>query len=181
MGFSAMTSPFDIIYITGVAGSGKSTIGKAVAHRLECEFLEGDDFHSEASVAKMRAGHPLNDDDRWPWLDRLGAAARAVAMRDGRVVVSCSALRRAYRDRLADGAGGRAIFVQLMTSPAEIQHRMATREGHFMPTGLMASQLATLERLEADERAMELDAGDPPQICCERILAHLQGASDGAA
>ena len=146
------------IVVMGVSGTGKSTVGTLLADDLGWSFLEGDDVHPAANVAKMRAGIPLEDDDRAPWLaairDELSANAD-----DGRsTVVTCSALRRAYRDVLRV-ARGRVRFVHLEVAPDELARRMTQREGHFMPASLLASQLATLEPLDADEDGVTVPAG----------------------
>lgn len=128
----------------GVSGSGKSTVSRMQAGRLSALFVDADDLHSVAAKATMAAGTALTDEDRWPWLHRVGEAV-AVAGRAGRpVVVACSALRRAYRDRMRDVAG-QVVFVHLHGSRERLEERLAQRKGHFMPSALLASQLATLE------------------------------------
>jgi gluconokinase len=117
----------------GVSGSGKSTLGALLARELDCPFLEGDDFHDTSSVAKMRAGQPLVDDDRWPWLDRLGLAVGEVLASQGRVVAACSALRRGYRERLRAAIGAPTRFVLLDASRDELLRRLEDRSGHYMP------------------------------------------------
>ena len=139
------------IVLIGVSGSGKTTVGKQLAASLNATFLEGDDYHSSANIAKMRSGTPLSDPDRWPWLAKL-AGAVGDHIREGRaVVVSCSALKRAYRQRLMKDARVPLAFVHLTIDPAHLEHRMRARHQHFMPEALLESQLATLEPLEADE------------------------------
>lgn len=142
-----------LICVMGVAGCGKSTVGGALAEALGAQFLEADRLHPALNIAKMSAGTPLTDDDRWPWLDAITAAAP----REGRAVIACSALRRAYRQRLTAGAGEPIFFVHLTGAQAEIASRMGLREGHFMPTALLDSQFATLEPLERDEPHLTLD------------------------
>ena len=151
------------VIVMGVSGCGKSTLGALLASALDCPFLEGDDFHDTQSVAKMRAGKPLVDDDRWPWLDRLGAAIGETVSTRGRVVAACSALRRGYRERLRKAIGGPVSFVLLDAESEELQRRLGERAGHYMPASLLASQLATLERPDADEAVMTLDAAAPPE------------------
>lgn len=163
--------------VMGVSGSGKSTLSDQLARRFGCPALEGDDFHSAASVAKMRAGQPLTDEDRWPWLDRLGAALGAATDEQGIAIAACSALKRTYRERLAAASGVPLWFVLLDTAPDEIARRMAARAGHYMPASLLQSQLATLERPGADERALTLDAARPPDMLCTEVLAWLQAAT----
>ncbi len=136
------------LIVMGVAGCGKSTIGLAVAERLGVPFAEGDEFHSEEARARMAVGVPLTDADRWPWLDRLVAWMDAHAATGS--VVACSALRRAYRDRLRT-ASGVVDFYELDVDPDDLRQRMAQRAGHYMPVALLESQLATLEPLDADE------------------------------
>src|SRR5258708_3282081 len=136
--------PFAIVMM-GVSGSGKTTVGAALAARLGVGFRDADEFHPAANVAKMSAGTPLTDEDRWPWLDAIGAAL-AEAGREGRgIVVGCSALKRIYRDRLRAAAHRPIVFVHLTGSRETLETRMLTRKGHFMPASLLASQLATLE------------------------------------
>lgn len=161
------------IVVMGVSGSGKSTLGGMLAAELHCPFLEGDSFHPDANVAKMRSGEPLDDDDRWPWLDALGAAAGKAAATRGRVIVACSALKHSYRDRLAAAIGAPTLFVLLEASPAELERRMGDRPGHYMPRCLLDSQLQTLERPGSDERALTLDAETPIRALCDQIYAFL--------
>lgn len=135
------------IIVMGVSGSGKSAVGDALARHLGGRVIDGDDLHTPEAVAKMRAGTPLGDADRWPWLDRVGAALR---QRDGTAVVACSALKRSYRDRLRSACPG-VRFVFLDGDAGVIAPRMLAREGHYMPASLLHSQLKTLERPAADE------------------------------
>jgi gluconokinase len=130
-----------VLVIMGVSGSGKSTVGMLLAQRLGWPFEEGDSLHPAANVAKMAAGHPLTDEDRWPWLDRIGAKLA----QGERTVVACSALRRAYRDRLRAAAGPKLRFVYLEATPEEMRARVAGRVGHYMPASLVDSQFAALE------------------------------------
>ena len=132
-----------IVLLMGVSGSGKSTIGRALATELSWPFLDADSLHPQANVAKMASGIPLTDEDRWPWFDRIVAEMRRYAAAGKHVVVACSALKQAYRDRLA--AGGDVRVVYLKGDAATIQPRLAGRKGHFMPPSLLASQFATLE------------------------------------
>ncbi|MDW3214651.1 MAG: gluconokinase [Ilumatobacteraceae bacterium] len=132
------------VVVTGVAGSGKTTVGRRLAVELDAEFVDGDSLHSEANVAKMAAGIPLVDDDRWSWL----ASVRDVLRRHERVVVACSGLRRVYRDRLR-GHGVR--FVHLDLDMATAEERAARRPGHYMGAGMIASQFDALEPPAADE------------------------------
>jgi carbohydrate kinase (thermoresistant glucokinase family) len=132
-----------ILVVMGVSGCGKTAVGRAIAEALGWPFLDGDDFHPPANVEKMRAGTPLTDDDRWPWLDRLVDEARNAAGREGHAVLGCSALRQAYRDRLA--RAGDVRFVHLHGDRATIAARIAGRQHRYMPATLLDSQFATLE------------------------------------
>jgi len=144
-----MASP---IVVMGVSGSGKSTVGAALAQRLRVPFADADDFHPAANIAKMTAGEPLDDDDRYPWLEAIGNWL-AGHCRDGGVM-SCSALKRKYRDQLRHCPDVR--FLHLTGSPELIARRQASRPGHFMPAALLASQFATLEPLESDENGTSI-------------------------
>jgi len=137
----------------GVSGSGKSTVGAALAQRLRVPFSDADDLHPEANIAKMSRGEALDDHDRYPWLERVGAW---LAEHPDGGVMSCSALRRKYRDQLRHHAPG-TEFVLLAGSREVIERRQASRPGHFMPASLLTSQLATLEPLEPDEGGLVLD------------------------
>lgn len=156
----------------GVSGSGKSTVGALLADTLKCPFLEGDHFHAPAAIAKMRGGAPLTDNDRWPWLDRVGSAARDAVEEHGLVVVACSALRRSYRDRLRSAVSAPTRFILLDNHRDEICDRLQSRS-HFMPAALLDSQLATLERPTADEPATILISNVSPAQLCERIVDWL--------
>ena len=156
----------------GVCGSGKSTVGAAIALNLNATFLEGDEFHPPANVARMATGIALTDDDRQGWLQTLGAQLGA-ASREGRsVVLSCSALKRSYRDTLRQQASDLAL-VYLAGTPELLAQRMAGRSGHYMPPSLLASQLATLEPPQADEHALTLDIARSPQAIVQDALAWL--------
>jgi gluconokinase len=155
------------LVIMGVSGSGKSTLGIFLADQLGAPFLEGDLFHPSDNVAKMRSGQPLDDNDRWPWLDDLGAAAGAAVRESGLAVVACSALKRVYRERLAAAAGVPVLFILLEADRDELQHRLTCRPGHYMPASLLGSQLAALERPGPGERALQLDSRLPPERLAE--------------
>jgi gluconokinase len=137
----------------GVSGSGKSTVGAAVAQRLRVPFADADDFHPPASIAKMTAGQALDDDDRRPWLEAIG---EWLAAHPGGAVISCSALKRSYRDQLRASAPDVA-FLHLQGERDVIARRQASRPGHFMPASLLTSQFATLEPLQPDERGVVID------------------------
>jgi carbohydrate kinase (thermoresistant glucokinase family) len=160
--------PTPRIVVMGVSGCGKSTVGAALAARLGLPFIEGDALHDPASVAKMAAGAPLCDADRWPWLDRIGAA---LAAPPGGAVAACSALRRAYRDRLRVAVPGLA-FLHLAGDRATIAARMATRPHHFMPPALIDSQFATLEPPDAEPDVLTL----PVTLPAEEITARAAEA-----
>ena len=146
----------EVIVLIGVSGSGKSTVAERLSPALGATFLEGDSYHSSANVSKMRSGTPLSDEDRWPWLDTLGHAIAEHAAQGRTVVVACSALRRAYRDRLAKASRRELTFIHLTIDPAILKARMQARHHHFMPPTLLESQLKTLEPLQADESGTEI-------------------------
>ncbi|NJP47434.1 gluconokinase [Actinacidiphila epipremni] len=159
-----------VVVVMGVSGSGKSTVGGLLAERLGVVYAEADDFHPAANIAKMSAGHPLDDADRAPWLDAIAAW---IAERGGRGgVVSCSALRRRYRDRLRAAAPD-LFFLHLDGSAELIGSRLAARMQHFMPPGLLRSQFEALEPLAADESGAVVSIEGGPQQIAERALAAL--------
>ncbi|WP_243741305.1 gluconokinase [Streptomyces sp. 8K308] len=157
----------------GVAGSGKTTVGPLLADRLGVPYAEADDFHPPANIAKQSAGIPLDDDDRAPWLDAIGAWAHEHAGSGG--VVSCSALKRAYRDRLRAAAPG-IFFVHLAGDRELIGDRMAARTDHFMPLSLLDSQFAALQPLEDDEAGVAIDIATGPEDIVRRALEAVPGA-----
>jgi len=161
------------IIVMGVSGSGKSTIGALLAERLGWPFADADGFHPPENVAKMAAGIPLTDADRWPWLDAIAAHIDAARKAGQPVVVACSALRRAYRDRLRAGHGD-LLFLHLSGAPEVIAARQAARQGHFMPPSLMASQFATLEDTVAEPDAVTVSVKASPHEVVEAALAHLR-------
>lgn len=168
---TAVASP---VVVMGVSGSGKSTVGSALAQRLRVPFVDADSLHPPANVAKLRAGQPLNDGDRHPWLDRVGEWL--AGHRDGGVV-SCSALKRMYRDQLRAHCP-RAQFLHLSGSPEVISARLAARPDHFMPATLLRSQFDTLEPLGADESGMTVDVGHDVDATVDIFLAVTRGARD---
>ena len=151
----------------GVSGSGKSTVGAALAQRLRVPFIDADTLHPQANIAKMAAGEPLNDDDRYPWLEKVGQWL--AGHRDGGVV-SCSALKRNYRDRLRMRCP-RLEFLHLSGSPELIGGRLAARSGHFMPAALLRSQFDALEPLGADEAGATVDAGQDVDAIIDAFVA----------
>lgn len=158
-----------LLVVMGVSGSGKSTVGAAVAQRLRVPFADADDFHPPANIEKMSAGIPLEDEDRAPWLDAIGEWLAAHP--DG-AVMSCSALRHRYRDRLRIHAP-RVSFLHLAGTPEVIAARMAGRPGHFMPASLLASQFATLEPLGPEESGLTLDIDQSVDAVVEQYVDHL--------
>jgi gluconokinase len=161
-----------ILVVMGVAGTGKSTVAGMLAGRLHWELEEGDDLHPPANVAKMSAGIPLDDDDRWPWLDAIAAWIRNKGERSEPGIVTCSALKRSYRDRLR---GPNVIFVFLSGSREVIEARLTSRLHHFMPPALLDSQLATLEPPDSDENMLEVSLGDTPDEEVAVVLRALEG------
>lgn len=164
-----------VVVIMGTSGTGKTTVCSLLAQRLGVPQDDADDFHPAANIAAMSAGTPLTDQDRWPWLDAIGAWARQRAAPGGRVggVVSCSALKRSYRDRLRAAAGLELFFVHLTGDRALIERRMAHRQGHFMPTALLDSQFAVLEPLRPDEAGIAIDVAATPEEITARALAAM--------
>ena len=167
-----MSTPH-VVVVMGVAGTGKTTIGPLLADALGVPYAEGDDFHPPANIAKMSAGTPLDDDDRWPWLESIRDWLTAQTRAGQPSVVTCSALKRAYRDVLRT-AEGRVRFVHLTAAPDLLEQRMAHRAGHFMPTTLLPSQLATLEPLDDDEDGVSVVVDVPPEAVADRTLAALR-------
>lgn len=164
------TSDVRVLVVMGVSGSGKSTVAAMVADRLGWDLAEGDDMHPPANVAKMQAGTPLTDEDRWPWLDVVASWIGDHLDRGRPGVVTCSALKRSYRDVLrAPGV----VFVHVAGDGTLIADRMAARSGHFMPTSLLASQLATLEPPEADEVHLTVAADRTPQEESAEVVERL--------
>lgn len=163
------------LIVMGVSGSGKTSIGKALADRLGWTYEDADDFHPPANVAKMSAGHPLTDDDRWPWLRAIAAEIDKAADGGGHVVFGCSALKRAYRDVLVHGRADTRV-VYLDGSRELIAARLAARRHHFMPPGLLDSQFATLEPPGADEQPIVVDIDKPVEQIVDGIVAQLREA-----
>jgi gluconokinase len=170
------------VVVMGPSGIGKTTLAQRLADKLGWAFAEGDSFHPPANIAKMRQGIPLDDADRAPWLEviRDWIARHAAAGRPA--VITCSALKRRYRDVLR-GAGGRVRFVQLVGEPSLVERRIHARTGHHMPPSLLSSQLATLEPLEADEDGVLVSiAGRPDEVASMTLTAlglDLAAGADG--
>lgn len=168
-----MTAPR--VVVMGVSGCGKSTVGRALAQALGVAYVEGDEWHPPVNVKKMAAGTPLTDDDRRDWLHALAGRLGAAHAAGQGVVLSCSALKRSYRDLLrAQSPGLRFVF--LHGSPDLLARRMAARTGHYMPPSLLQSQLDTLEPPAADEQPIALDIGRPPEQLAQAALRALQPA-----
>ena len=161
------------VIVMGVSGCGKSTVGALLAERLGCRFLEGDMFHDAAAIDKMRGGTPLTDEDRWPWLDRVGAAVADAAAGEGAIVVACSALRRVYRDRLRVAIPVPTHFVMLDNSREEILRRLTARAHEFMPASLLDSQFDALERPSADEPVLVLLSNAAPEVLARMAALEL--------
>ena len=167
-------SPPPLVTVMGVTGSGKTTVGAALAQRLQVPFADADDFHPAANVAKMSAGIPLDDDDRLPWLQTISRWLAEHAATGA--VVSCSALKRWYRDVLREAAPGQ-FFVHLAGSPEVVARRVAGRPGHFMPASLVTSQFETLEPLGTEERGITVDLDLPVDDIVARAHAAITAAA----
>jgi gluconokinase len=161
-----------VIVVMGVSGSGKTTVARGIADVMGWEFAEGDDFHPRANVEKMAGGHPLTDEDRWPWLRLIGDWISTKESRGESAVVTCSALRRVYRDLLREGRP-HVRFCHVSAPSELIQHRMEERKGHYMPPSLLPSQLATLEPLEDDEPGVVVTTEGSPEDVLDRALRAL--------
>ena len=161
------------LVVMGVSGSGKSTIAEQLAARLGWRYVDGDLFHPPANVAKMSAGHPLTDEDRWPWLRAIAAEIDRLAAAGARAVVACSALKRAYRDILVHGRDDiRIVF--LSGTKDLIAKRLAARKGHFMPPGLLDSQFKTLEPPQPSERPITVSIDAPVDGIVDDIARQLE-------
>ena len=164
-----------ILLMMGVCGCGKTTTGEALAAALAWPFFDADDFHPPANVAKMAAGQPLDDADRWPWLDRIADEMRVILARNGNAVLACSALKQIYRDRLQRAGDVRIVY--LKGDEALIASRLAARQHRYMPPALLASQLATLEE---PRDALTIDIREPVTQQIARIIDELALAAPGA-
>lgn len=164
------------ILVMGVSGSGKTTVSQGISARLDGSFIEADDFHSQDNITLMSSGQALQDVHRWPWLKAISCAASRLAEQGGAkpVVIACSALRRAYRDKLRDALG--SIWIIHLDGTQDVIHRrISARGGHFMPAELLASQFATLEHLEPDEDGIVISVKEPIAEIIEDACAHLCG------
>jgi gluconokinase len=167
-----------ILIVAGVSGSGKTTVGAMLAGRLGWRFADADEFHPAASVEKMRAGIPLTDDDRWPWLEAIGAWMDERVARNESAVVTCSALKRSYRDLLLGGRP-QARMVFLAADPQVLTRRLAARHGHFFPRQLLGTQLADLEPPQPDEHVITIIPADDPADTVTSIIAVLFAGEQG--
>ncbi|MDO7867329.1 gluconokinase [Nocardioides jiangxiensis] len=156
-----------LVVVMGVSGSGKTTVGAALSQRLRVPFADADDFHPAANIVKMASGHALDDRDRWPWLEKIGAWLHEHELDGG--VMTCSALKRRYRDQLRHHAH-RVEFVHLHGTREVIAARQAGRPGHFMPSSLLTSQFATLEALAPDEHGLVLDVAQPVDVLVQQYV-----------
>jgi gluconokinase len=156
----------------GVSGVGKTTVAEGLSARLGWTYAEGDSFHSAANVAKLAAGHPLTDEDRWPWLSAIGAWLDAQIDAGRPSVVTCSALRRAYRDVLREGRP-EVLFLHLVAGEGLVAGRVSHRTGHYMPASLLHSQYDTLEPLEPDEPGVRVSVEGTPSEVLQRVVTAL--------
>ena len=161
------------IVVMGVSGCGKSSVGALLASHLGLAFIEGDVLHPQANVDKMAQGTPLTDEDRRPWLDIIGAQTAASLDRGEGIVLSCSALKKVYRDRLREASGNRLSFVFLEGSPELLQLRMGARTGHFMPLSLLDTQLATLEVPTGEPGVVTVSIDQPVREIVEAAVKGL--------
>ena len=157
------------IVVMGVSGCGKSTVGRLLAEKLDAKFIDGDDLHPEENKAKMAAGISLNDEDRWPWLAKVGQSLA----HGEKVVIACSALKRKYREHILQEASN-TVFIHLDGSREVLAERMSARQNHFMPVTLLDSQLATLEPLEFDEPGLKIDIDQPVEKIVESSLGFIR-------
>lgn len=160
-----------IIIIFGVSGAGKTTVGKLLAREIGWRFIEADDFHPTANIEKMRSGRPLTDGDRWPWLERLQQQIEQLLSARENAVLACSALKRAYRDRLH--VNDEVKFVFLRGNYALIEKELRSRHGHFMDANLLQSQFDDLEEPQPDENVLTIELGGTPKEIVEEIEAKL--------
>jgi len=172
---TAIPNAIHALIVMGVAGSGKTTIAEALAKRIEWPFKDGDSFHPASNVEKMRNGHPLTDEDRWPWLRAIAAEIDRTSDAREHVVIACSALKRAYRDILI-GKRHNVRLIYLKGSRDLIGERLRARRGHFMPPQLLDSQFATLEEPREDEKAIVVDIAPAVEAIVDNIIRQLSAA-----
>jgi gluconokinase len=166
------------VIVMGVTSCGKTSVGEGLAAELHCPFIEGDKLHPASNIAKMSAGTPLVDADRWPWLEIIGKAMKVECDKGHGVVASCSALKKIYRQKLAEAVERPITFIHLYGSRDLLAARMADRKGHFMPRSLLDSQLATIEVPGSDEKALHLDVILPVDELIRRTKAYLANNKD---
>ncbi len=166
-------APPTTLVVMGVSGAGKTTVAQGLVKRLGWDYAEGDDFHPAANVEKMRSGHPLTDEDRWPWLRALAAWIGDHEAAGRSAVVTCSALKRSYREVLCAGHPS-VWFVHVTVDPGVIRDRVERRRGHYMPASLLDSQLETLEPLEPDEPGVAVSGAGSPDVVVDHVLAAVQ-------
>lgn len=164
-------TPPRLIIVMGASSCGKSSIASGLAALQDAVFLDADDYHPASNIEKMSRGDALNDEDRWPWLQRFG---KTLASQTGNAIGACSALKRVYRDKLTEAAGEPVLFVYLHGSRDLLEQRIASRKNHFMPTSLLASQLATLEVPGPDELAITVDISGTQEQVIQRIRSHFK-------
>ena len=164
-----------IVIIFGVSGAGKTTVGKLLARELDWRFVEADDFHPAANISKMRSGHPLTDEDRWPWLERLRQRIERLLAAGENAVLACSALKRAYRDLLR--VSDEVKFVFLRGDYFLIGKQLRSRHRHFMNPSLLQSQFDDLEEPQPDENAITVELGRTPEKIVKEIKAKVQLAN----
>lgn len=163
-----------VIVVAGVSGSGKSTVGEALATRLGWSYSEADDFHPSSNIAKMSAGIPLTDEDRAPWLAKIAAFIASTCENGGNAIVSCSALKRAYRKTLVGDHADRVKIIMLAGSEDQIAARLSKRHGHFMPPALLHSQFKALEQPQPDEGVIVVPIDGTPNDAVSRIVEQLK-------
>jgi gluconokinase len=168
--------PLCALIVMGVSGSGKTTVASELAGRLRWTFEDGDKFHPKSNVEKMSAGHPLTDEDRWPWLNAIADEIERVCTARGHLVVACSALKRIYRDVLLRGRND-VRFVFLNGTQQLIAQRLSLRKDHFMPPGLLDSQFGTLEPPSLDEKTIDVSIDAPVDAIVEDIVSKLQATT----
>ncbi|MGI4893535.1 MAG: gluconokinase [Janthinobacterium lividum] len=166
------TAASTTLIVMGVSGSGKTTVATQAAERLGWKYSEGDDFHPAANVEKMRSGHPLDDEDRWPWLRDIASWIGDREKLSESVVITCSALKRVYRDLLADGHPS-VVFCELVVPAEVLEERMAQRQGHYMPASLLRSQLETLQDLQPGERGFRVRVEGGEDRVLSEVLREL--------
>ncbi len=166
-------SPTTTLVVMGVSGAGKTTVARGLVARLGWDYAEGDDFHPAANVEKMRSGHPLDDADRWPWLRALAGWIGEHESAGRSAVVTCSALKRSYREVLCDGHPS-VWFVHVTVAPGIIRDRVEHRIGHYMPASLLDSQIDTLEPLQPDEPGVAVSGAGTPADVVDHVLAAVR-------